>query len=66
MLKIDFSEQVKLIVLKDNDEAIERMHFFSITKHLLLTNVSISSHFTQRQSKQFDATYEMIAHNRKS
>ena len=66
MLKTDLLEQMKLIVLKKNNEAIERMHLLSITKHLLLTDVSVSSRFTQRQSKQFDATYEVIAHNRKS
>ena len=66
MLKTDLSEQVELIVLEEDNEAVERMHLLSITKHLLLTDVSVSSRFTQRQSKQSDATYEVIAHSRKS
>ena len=66
MLMTDLSEQVELLVLEGNDEAVERMHLLSITKHLLLTDVSISHQFTQRQSKLFDATYEVTTHSRKS
>ena len=66
MRKTDLPEQVELLVLGGNDEAVERMHLLPITEHLLLTEVSVPPQFTQRQPKQSGATYEVAAHSRKS